>query len=68
MSTIHPRQLFVATVAGWVNRHQHDIIDYLVDENRVLKVAWLILTLGSLLQGWGLLPVFSIRRRAEDDS
>ena len=37
MSTIHPRQLFVATVAGWVNRHQHDIIDYLVDENRVLK-------------------------------
>ena len=37
MSTIHPWQLFVATVAGWVNRHQHDIIDYLVDENRVLK-------------------------------
>ena len=37
MSTIHPWQLFVVTVAGWINRYQHDIIDYLVDENRVLK-------------------------------
>ena len=37
MSTIHPWQLFVVTVAGWINRHQQDIIDYLVDENRVLK-------------------------------
>ena len=25
------------TVAGWINRHQQDVIDYLVEENRVLK-------------------------------
>ena len=25
------------TVAGWINRHQQDVIDYLIEENRVLK-------------------------------
>ncbi len=30
-------QLFLATFAGWVNRHQAQAIDYLVEENRVLK-------------------------------
>ncbi len=34
---IQPWQLFIVTVAGWVNRHQQKVIDYLVDENRVLK-------------------------------
>ena len=37
MSTLHPWQLLVVTVAGWINRHQQDVIDYLVVENRVLK-------------------------------
>jgi len=37
MSTVQPWQLFVVTVAGWINEHQQDVIDYLVDENRVLK-------------------------------
>ena len=37
MSTFHPWQFFVITVAGWINRHQQDVIDYLVEENRVLK-------------------------------
>ena len=27
----------VLTVAGWVNRHQEDLIDYLREENRVLR-------------------------------
>jgi len=32
-----PLQLLLATFAGWVNRHQAQAIDYLVEENRVLK-------------------------------
>ena len=30
-------QLLLATFAGWVNRQQAQVIDYLVEENRVLK-------------------------------
>jgi putative transposase len=30
-------QFLVLTVAGWVNRHQEDLIDYLREENRVLR-------------------------------
>ncbi len=37
MSTFRPWQLLVATAAGWVNRHQQDVIDYLVAENGILK-------------------------------
>ena len=33
----YPLQILLFTVAGWVNRHQQDIIAYLVEENRVLK-------------------------------
>jgi hypothetical protein len=36
METIRLRNLLVA-LAGWVNRHQLDIIDYLRTENRVLE-------------------------------
>ena len=31
------RQFLVLTFAGWVNRHQDDLIAYLRDENRVLR-------------------------------
>ena len=30
-------QLLLATFAGWVGRHQSCVIDYLLEENRVLK-------------------------------
>jgi transposase InsO family protein len=30
-------QLLLATCAGWVNRQQSQVIDYLIEENRVLK-------------------------------
>ena len=30
-------QVLVLTFAGWVNRHQDDLIDYLREENRVLR-------------------------------
>ncbi len=34
---IHPLQVLLLTVSGWVNRHQADAIEYLVEKNRVLK-------------------------------
>ena len=36
IETIH-LQLLLATFAGWVGRHQRQVIAYLVEENRVLK-------------------------------
>jgi len=34
---IYPLQALLLTVSGWVNRHQADVIAYLVEENQVLK-------------------------------
>jgi hypothetical protein len=38
-STSHPNPLhfLLLTVAGWVNRHQNNVIDYLKEENRILR-------------------------------
>ena len=33
----HPWQFLAAILAGWVNREQHQLIDYLRTENQVLK-------------------------------
>jgi hypothetical protein len=30
-------QVLLVTLAGWVNRHQQHVIEYLVEENRVLR-------------------------------
>jgi len=35
--TALPLRLLLATLAGWVNRHQQHVIDYLVEENRALR-------------------------------
>ena len=32
-----PFRMLLLTVSGWVNRHQQDVIAYVVEENRVLK-------------------------------
>src|SRR5271169_6180226 len=32
-----PLQLLLVIFAGWVNRHQLDVIEYLQEENRMLK-------------------------------
>ena len=32
-----PRQLLMLLFAGWVNRHQPDVIEYLQEENRALR-------------------------------
>ena len=37
MATTFPLRFLLATFAGWVNRHQADVIAYLVAENRVLS-------------------------------
>src|SRR5947209_10543915 len=34
---VYPLQVLLVTLAGWVNRHQHHRIEYLVEENRALK-------------------------------
>ncbi len=34
---IHPLQVLLLTVSGWVNRQQQQVIEYLVEENRVLR-------------------------------
>ncbi len=36
-SSPNPLQFLLLVVAGWVNRHQNRVIDYLLEENRVLR-------------------------------
>jgi len=35
--TLHPWQLFSLILAGWVNRQQQFVIEYLRTENQVLR-------------------------------
>ena len=37
MNVLHPWQLLLVTLAGWINRQQHDVIAYIQEENRILK-------------------------------
>lgn len=34
---LQPFHLLVIALAGWLNRHQQAVIEYLIEENRVLK-------------------------------
>ncbi len=36
-TALRPWQILVATFAGWISRHQDAVIEYLREENRVLK-------------------------------
>jgi putative transposase len=36
-SDFSPLRLLLVTLAGWVNRQQQQVIEYLMEENRVLK-------------------------------
>jgi len=36
-NVIQPFHLLVIALAGWLNRRQQAVIDYLIEENRVLK-------------------------------
>jgi hypothetical protein len=33
----HPLHFLLVALAGWINQHQRDVIDYLQAENRVLR-------------------------------
>jgi hypothetical protein len=34
---VYPLQVLLVTLAGWVNRHQQHVIEYLVEENHILQ-------------------------------
>jgi hypothetical protein len=34
---LYPLQVLLVTLAGWVNRHQQHVIEYLMEENRVFR-------------------------------
>ena len=34
---LNPFSFLVVSVAGWMNQHQQHVIEYLVEENRVLR-------------------------------
>ena len=34
---LHPWQLLLLILAGWINRRQQDAVEYLITENRILK-------------------------------
>ncbi len=36
-SVLNPWQLYIGILAGWINRQQQEVIDYLRTENQVLK-------------------------------
>lgn len=35
--TLHPWQLYFVILAGWVNRQQQEVVEYLRTENQVIK-------------------------------
>ena len=37
MNAFQPWQLLLVSLAGWINRHQQDVIAYTQEENRILK-------------------------------
>ena len=48
LNNLRPWHVLLVTLAGWVNQHQQLVIDYLQEENRVLREqlgrGWLRLT------------------------
>ena len=36
-TSLDPFSFVVTTIAGWINRHQQQVIEYLMEENRVLR-------------------------------
>lgn len=37
ISILHPWQIVVFALAGWINRQQMEVLEYLKEENRVLR-------------------------------
>ena len=34
---LDPFTFLVVSISGWMNQHQHQVIEYLIEENRVLR-------------------------------
>lgn len=34
---LQPWQILLLILAGWINKHQQDVIEYLLTENRILR-------------------------------
>ena len=37
MAEIYPLHILIASLAGWINRRQGEVLEYLIEENRVPK-------------------------------
>src|SRR5215831_8394781 len=35
--SLDPFSFLLVSVAGWINQHQHHVIEYLIEENRILR-------------------------------
>ena len=36
-TALDPFSFLVTSITGWMNQHQHHVINYLIEENRVLR-------------------------------
>ncbi len=52
----YPLQVLLLTFSGWINRQQQHVVEYLVEENRVLIVR--------RFESRAHLPVVELRRAA----
>jgi len=34
---LDPFSFLIVSIAGWMNQHQHRVIEYLIEENRVFR-------------------------------
>jgi len=39
-SVLHPWQILLLVLAGWVNKHQQNAIEYLIAENEILVIGY----------------------------
>ena len=37
MAHIYPLHILIASLAGWMNRRQGEVLEYLIEQNRVLR-------------------------------
>jgi len=59
---LDPFSFVLTSIAGWMNQHQQHVIEYLMEENRVLREQ-----MGSRRQGNGILS-HSLKRKSEANS
>ncbi len=58
MAEIYPLQILIASLAGWMNRRQGEVLEYLIEESRVLEEQFVL----SLRAGPGAVICVAMRR------